>query len=167
MILTTHAIVGAAVANILPSHPFIGFAAGFASHFLLDAIPHWDYSLLSRKKDQSNPMNDDMIINKNFIIDLFKIGVDAIFGIIMALLLFSSPNFHLAWAPLWGAIGAVVPDALQFIYWKWRHEPLTSLYKFHAVWIHSKIKFSDRPVLGISLQVIFILFIVAISKLIG
>jgi hypothetical protein len=39
MILTTHAVVGAALASFVPSHPVTAFAMGFASHFVLDAIP--------------------------------------------------------------------------------------------------------------------------------
>jgi hypothetical protein len=38
MILTTHAIVGAALASFMPSHPAAAFVVGFASHFALDAI---------------------------------------------------------------------------------------------------------------------------------
>src|SRR6266700_2786307 len=48
MILSTHAIVGAALASFLPSHPAAAFVAGFASHFALDAIPHVDYPIKSR-----------------------------------------------------------------------------------------------------------------------
>src|ERR1700738_4714821 len=40
MILSTHAIVGGALANLLPSHPVVAITAGFASHFAIDAIPH-------------------------------------------------------------------------------------------------------------------------------
>jgi hypothetical protein len=53
MILCTHAVVGAALASFVPSHPAAAFAIGFASHFVLDAIPHWDYSIKSRS---INPM---------------------------------------------------------------------------------------------------------------
>jgi hypothetical protein len=48
MILTTHAIVGAARASFMPSHPAAAFVVGFASHFALDAIPHVDYPIKSR-----------------------------------------------------------------------------------------------------------------------
>jgi hypothetical protein len=47
MILSTHAIAGAAIASFLPSHPTAAFVLGFASHFVLDAIPHWDYPIRS------------------------------------------------------------------------------------------------------------------------
>jgi hypothetical protein len=45
MILSTHAIVGGAIAGLFPSHPVLVAAAAFASHFAIDAIPHWDYPL--------------------------------------------------------------------------------------------------------------------------
>jgi hypothetical protein len=44
MILSTHAVVGAALASFVPSHPFAAFMIGFASHFALDTIRrpfHW------------------------------------------------------------------------------------------------------------------------------
>jgi hypothetical protein len=47
MILSTHAVVGGAIASLVPSDPILAAAAGFASHFAIDAIPHWDYPLRS------------------------------------------------------------------------------------------------------------------------
>jgi len=52
MILTTHAIVGAALASFLSSHPAAAFVAGFASHFVLDAIPHVDYPIIGEPQDR-------------------------------------------------------------------------------------------------------------------
>jgi hypothetical protein len=49
MILSTHAIVGGAIASLFPSHLVLVVAAGFASHFAIDAIPHWDYPLQAIK----------------------------------------------------------------------------------------------------------------------
>jgi hypothetical protein len=164
MTLTTHAIAGAAIASVLPSHPILGFTVGFASHFLLDSIPHWDYSLRSTKKDPNNSMNDDMVINKNFVFDLFKIGFDVALGLIIVLFLFGISNFHLVWMPIWGAIGAITPDALQFVYFKWRHEPFVSLQRFH-IGIQRNKQLNNYPVLGILLQTIVIVFLVVVSKL--
>jgi hypothetical protein len=45
--LTTHAIVGSAIASLIPTHPLLGICMAFASHFLLDALPHWDYPIRS------------------------------------------------------------------------------------------------------------------------
>ena len=47
MILSTHAVVGGAIASLGPSDPILAAAAGFASYFAIDAIPHWDYPLRS------------------------------------------------------------------------------------------------------------------------
>jgi hypothetical protein len=162
MTLAAHAIVGASIASLMPSHPVLGFVAGFTSHFLLDAIPHWDYSLRSKKEDKNNPMNNDIVLGRNFIFDLFKMSADAFFGLIVALFLFGSlSNFHLIWASFWGAIGAMFPDALQFVSIKWRHEPMIGLRRFH-LWVHSKVDLGNRPVLGISTQIITIIFFVVV-----
>src|ERR1700704_4629518 len=109
MILTTHAIVGAALASFLPSHPAAAFVAGFASHFALDAIPHVDYPIKSRSV---NPrIGAPMAFDRALLQDAGTIGFDGLFGIMAALFLFSTTaNF---WASLLGAIGAMLPDPLQ------------------------------------------------------
>lgn len=164
MVLTTHAITGAAIASIIPTHPVLGFVLGFGSHFVLDSIPHWDYKLLSSSKDEKNPMNNDMIINKNFVYDLFKIGFDVSLGFILAYLFFGvsmSNDFLVALSA--GAVGGVLPDALQFVYFKFRREPIYTLQKFH-VWIHSSISLNKKPLLGISTQALLIILVVLIQK---
>ena len=144
MTLTAHAITGAALASLVPDQPLVGFAVGFISHFVLDAIPHWDYKLSSKKEDGNNHMNDDMVINKNFIKDILKISFDGILGLLFAYFIFVF--FILNFLPLLflsGVIGAMMPDALQFVYMKWRHEPLISLQKFH-LWIHADKKIIEK-----------------------
>ena len=143
MTLTAHAITGAALASLVPDQPLVGFAVGFISHFVLDAIPHWDYKLNSKKEDGNNHMNDDMVINKNFIKDILKISFDGILGLLLSLIVF---NFYFKFSTfvvLSGVIGAMMPDALQFVYMKWRHEPLISLQKFH-LWIHADKKIIEK-----------------------
>lgn len=165
MVLTTHAITGAAIASIIPTHPVLGFVLGFVSHFVLDSIPHWDYKLLSSSKDEKNPMNNDMVINKNFITDLFRIGLDFSFGLILVYLFFGmseSRDFLIALCA--GAIGGVLPDALQFVYFKFRHEPIYSLQKFH-IWIHSNVSLKHRVLLGVTTQMLFIVIVVLLQKL--
>jgi hypothetical protein len=164
MTLTTHAVVGAAIVTSMPNHPVFGFILAFASHFALDAIPHWDYRLSSQKTGSSNRMDDDMIMNKNFFIDLLKIGLDFLCGILLALLFFTLYSPHLFWIPILGVLGAVLPDALQFVYFKWRHQPLIALQRFH-LWIHAKSDFNHKPLIGIPLQIVLIVIVIFISKL--
>jgi len=167
MTLTAHAIVGASIASIVPNHPALGFVLGFGSHFLLDAIPHWDYTLVSYKKNNTNPMDGNVIMNKNFVFDLIKTSFDAFLGITAVFILFGILNLNLVSvltsSLFWGAVGAMIPDALQFVYFKWRHEPVKSLQRLHF-WIHNSTMSSNRP-LGIFMQVVVIFVAVVISKL--
>ena len=137
MILATHAIVGAVFGRFFPKSPLLAFLAGFISHFLIDAIPHWGYPLKSFTRDKENPkdlMRADILINKSFLSDLFLITIDFIAGIVLGLYIFEQgPNaFNLS--ILLAALGGMLPDALQFIYFKTRIEPFKTLHRFH-VWI--------------------------------
>lgn len=128
MILTTHAIVGASVAQLFPAHPAVAFAAGFVSHFILDSFPHWDYDLASARRDNDGHVKD-LAVNAAFARDLLKIAFDFVIG-------FVSVYFFLGQVGnesqlLWGAIGGVAPDFLQFVYFKLRVWPLTKLQRFH------------------------------------
>jgi hypothetical protein len=40
MTLTTHAIVGAVIVDLMHAFPLLGLALAFGSHFVLDALPH-------------------------------------------------------------------------------------------------------------------------------
>jgi hypothetical protein len=107
--LTTHAIVGAAIASVIPAYPTLAIAAAFASHFLLDAIPHWDYPISS---DSVNPnVAAAMKYDRALLVDMLKIGTDAMLGMALALLLLARPsNFALV---LCGAAAAILPDAFN------------------------------------------------------
>jgi hypothetical protein len=143
MTLATHAVVGAAVSRFFPIHPVVGFFAAFLSHFLVDAIPHGHYKLLSLKHDPENQLADDMTLDKNFILDLMRTGSDFLVGIALSFLLFQDFILPLDWTILIGVVGGVLPDALQLAYWKIRREPLTSLQKFH-IWMHTEKRFDGR-----------------------
>jgi hypothetical protein len=157
MILTTHAVVGAALASFVPSHPAVAFVLGFGSHFILDAIPHVDYPIKSRSV---NPrIGAPMVLDRALLQDAVTIGADGLFGIIAALFLFSSPTN--VWAILMGAVGAMFPDPLQFVYTRFPHEPLRTLQRFHR-WAHSKRKMNSI-VLGIGTQVGFVALVVGLT----
>ncbi len=167
MILVTHGIVGAAVGRLFPKHPIVALLAGIVSHFLIDAIPHWHYKLFSAERHLENPIQDDLKIGKSFLVDLVSIGTDFAAGIAFSFLIFPSAGgfWHPSVAVFWGAIGGILPDPIQFLYMKWRHEPLRSLQRFH-LWIHSKLDIDKKYFVGIVSQVLFIAAVTAISKLI-
>jgi len=47
MTLAAHSIVGGATVSLMPTHPVLGLCLAFARHFVLDAMPHWDYPMRS------------------------------------------------------------------------------------------------------------------------
>jgi hypothetical protein len=163
MTFTPHAVVGAAIASAMPTHPILGLTLAFVSHFILDAIPHWEYDL-SSKSETVDPMNSDLIINKRFFQDLLVIGTDAIIGLLIVLLCFTFYGPHLLLIPILGALAAVLPDGLQFLYFKWRHQPLISLQRFH-IWIHAPKDFKYKLAVGVFIQIIIMIAGVSISRL--
>ncbi|MBI3627853.1 MAG: hypothetical protein HY220_03905 [Candidatus Sungbacteria bacterium] len=153
MTLTTHAVVGAAAASIFPTHPVLAFSAGFLSHFMIDAMPHWHYPVASFEINKQDFRKSDMQIGRDFPFDFAKIGLDVIFGILISFLLFHSWLHSASFIVLLGAMAGILPDPLQFVYWKWRYQPLTTLQRFH-IWIHARRDLDHRPIFGVSLQLL-------------
>src|SRR5262249_35737335 len=132
MILCSHAVVGAALASFLPSHPAAAFVIGFASHFVLDAIPHRDYRIKSRAVNPK--FVSPVIVNGAFLRDVVPTGADALSGSVAAVFLFGPPAS--VWAIRLGAIGAMLPDPLRLVHRRLPHEPLRTLQRFHR-WAHT------------------------------
>ena len=161
MILSTHAIVGGAIASLFPSHPVLVAIAGFASHFAIDAIPHWDYPLQAisvRPAAESAAVN----LDRRLWGDLSLIALDACAGLALAIWLFATPAT--IGAILLGALAAMVPDPLRVVHALYPREPLKSLQRFHQ-WIHSKRKLSWP--LGASSQAIFAAVVSGIAIVLG
>lgn len=176
MTLATHMVVGAAAAKVLTGNPALGFAIGFASHFLLDAIIHWDYKLASAKSEifLADSTSNLSLRSKAALTDMLKVSTDAALGFLFVFVFLYSDMFDgvfgmFSGVPadsstlillLAGAIGGALPDFLQFVFLLWKTKPIVVLQKFHQ-WIHAKKDLNDRPMLGISLQLILIALVVA------
>lgn len=161
MILVTHAIVGGAIMKFMPGHPAVGLILAFASHFVLDAIPHWAYELKSYDFNQKEPLKSILHLNRDFLKDSVKMGMDGILGLVISLALFSSPPIG-GWAGL-GAVFAMLPDFLQFLYLTVRREPFTSLQKLHS-WTHTKHETNKFTFAGIFSQLIIIISLAAFFR---
>ena len=120
MILITHAIVGGAIASLFPSHSVAVVAAGFASHFAIDAIPHWDYPL--RSISVGTGARNQLTLDGGRLWDLSLIGFDALAGLALAVYLFATPATVAA--VLLGALAAMLPDPLQFVQGLYPRGPL-------------------------------------------
>jgi hypothetical protein len=155
MTLTTHALVGAALASLMPQEPVLALTAAFCSHFVLDALPHGDYKIYSASIHPRTgaPMKYD----KALLLDALRIGTDALLGPSLSLLFFA--RFGHPLLVFVAACIAILPDPLQFVYTRWKHEPLISLQRFHQ-WVHTSHRLSERPVLAIVSQTAFVVLVV-------
>jgi hypothetical protein len=166
MVLATHAVTGALIGAVASENLAIAALAGFLSHFILDTIPHWDYSLGSNEKDPQNPLNDTMHVRSvSFFIDLAKIGADFFLGLMLALLMVYAEPTPVVAAGMIGALAAVLPDPLQFIYMKFRPKFMRPLQKFH-LFMHATTRLNSRPIIGIGSQLIIIAITFGLYRLV-
>jgi len=164
MTLTTHALVGAAAASLFPEQPLLGFAAAFASHLTIDSLPHWDYKILSKQDDASNKLNEDMKIGRFFFYDLVRIGNDILLGLVLSWLVFCVWIFHMPiLIVLMGACAGILPDPLQFVYFKTRSKILEPLQRFH-IWVQKGKSIHPPAWLGLTYQAVLVLFIIVILR---
>jgi len=114
MIITPHMLVGAAI-GAQTSNIWAAFSFGFLSHFLLDALPHWDYL---RKIDISKSSHRR------------KMGFDLILGTVSVLIFvwFYPENFLFL---IVGALAALIPDCIQYLYYTFNISWLERISWFH------------------------------------
>jgi len=77
--LTTHGVVGGAIVSLIPTYPVLGLCLAFASHYLLDGIPHLDYPIRSAslRPNSAAPMKYDTAL----LTDAITISADAALGV--------------------------------------------------------------------------------------
>lgn len=171
MTLATHAVVGALVAKTIPGfHPVIQFIFSFVSHFLIDAIPHGHYSLSIKQTDSEDPFYADMPMNKKSFGDFSKIGLDLLIGGAITFLFFGGSSLSSYLILAIGAFGGILPDALQFVYWKTRKGslgvPLKGIQAFHLKIMHTKKLLDKNRLLTYLVEAVTILLSVLIARLI-
>ncbi len=153
MILSTHAIAGTASVIILKRYPLLGLVVAFFSHFVLDAVPHWHYRILSMDEDDSSPFGNKLDFGKKFLKDIFRTGIDFCLGLGVSLFVsqyFFPGNF---WLVFWGAFAGVLPDAIQVLYYRFKNlKPLYWFQWFHEK-VHAKTRLDNEPLKGIFYQV--------------
>ena len=74
MILTPHSIVGAALANAFPDNPALGFGLAFASHYVLDMLPHTEYNI-SNLLDKDTKQLNSVFKNHKAALNLLSIFI--------------------------------------------------------------------------------------------
>ena len=129
MMLSTHAIVGTAVGSLFSTHPLVALGISFASHFAIDALPHWDYKFYSIQK--SGPkISWTLSIGKHTKMDIVRVSSDILVGIVISWLLGTHLGMNGSLSALLGFFG-ILPDILQAVYFKSHPAWLKPLQKFH------------------------------------
>ena len=163
MTLTTHAVVGAAVASLLPQHPVTGFVLGFASHFAIDSIPHWSegkFFLRAIEKEPHVPASRRIRFSKDLIHDIAVVGIDSLIGFSLALLILVY-FFHVPlYIVLLGAFAGQMPDGLQFLYFIFKPRFMRGLQKFHE---SIQVEYDSFAYLGIEAGLVLAVVVLGIS----
>ncbi len=152
MFITTHAALGALIAQQIPTHPVAAFFLGMASHFLSDIIPHGDTNLYKSYVSGKHVKRSiayvviDSIITIFFVLSLFNVGLgDAKFSVTM------------------GIIGGVLPDFLVAVYEVFRIRGLKWFHRLHFFFHNMISEKKDMTFAsGFAMQVVFLVALISI-----
>jgi hypothetical protein len=116
MILTTHALVGAAIGKHI-SNPLLLIAILIPLHYALDIFRHGEY--LNKKSTWKNT-------TWKVTLDLFAGGIT-----ILILSYFLNIDKNIFSNIVFGAFVSMFPDLLTVLYWKFNFKFLKKIYTFH------------------------------------
>jgi hypothetical protein len=117
MTTTPHILAGAALASLLPTHSVsmkvLGFTVGFASHYILDAVPHWErlYGALYNDELPTDYSQWPKNVTVQGLVDVL-IG-SALFLVILFTVIPGPSKICV----LLGGLGAVLPDLMDNLPW--------------------------------------------------
>ena len=156
MILITHAVIGAAIAEKMQSSGLI-FFTGVLSHYLSDAIPHWHYSVPRVSQAiRNDSAKKTLSFSPRFVGEFIKIAVDGILGFVFAFFFFPGNLPAIALA----VFGAMLPDFLIGLSRFYPNSLLILHQRFHR-WVHSRIDLDGRPLIGIGTQLAIVVLLIA------
>ncbi len=130
MILTTHALVGAAVGKYIQS-PIILTAILIPFHYFLDTFRHGEYlGQESKTKEVIGKVLFDLILG---------------LSIITTYIIILHPPIQIIQSILLGAFLSMLPDFITFLHWKLHFPYLEKIYKFHQ-WVHKYTRGSKERI---------------------
>lgn len=116
MIATPHILTGALIASKVHNLP-LALILAFASHYLLDSLPHWEYKLKDMNRGKWKEGWKDLLV----------VFLDAMVGTIFVYLL--SDNFFIA---IIGSFLAGLPDLIMIVNIKLKSKILSYTEIFHS-----------------------------------
>lgn len=114
MLETPHVAVGIAIASKFPN-PWIAIPLSFASHFVLDKVPHWNPHLYTETQKTGKPsMQSTLIGASDIVLSLVLGGVFAIRAM---------PNTNMALLILACSFASVLSDVVKYPYYFFKYRP--------------------------------------------
>ena len=107
MLETPHVIVGAAIATKI-ANPLLSIPISFASHFILEKVPHWNPHLNTETEKYGKPTE------KSTIIAIFDVGISFLLGSFIALK--NLPNMPQVINVYACCLAASIPDIVEAPY---------------------------------------------------
>jgi hypothetical protein len=107
MLETPHVAIGAAIATKIPN-PFIAIPIAFASHFLLEGVPHWNPHIVSETKKYGMPTK------KSIVIIVIDVSVALVLGSLIAWQ--AMPDKGYAITIMAASFASVLPDLIEAPY---------------------------------------------------
>lgn len=119
MILAPHIIISGILGSQTGSY-FLAAVLGLASHYALDAIPHWDY--LPGEFEKKARHEKGFIKSKLFWKEIAKIALDMIIGFVLLFIFIDLDKNANVGPAIISAIFGILPDPLSLLYWvtKWK-----------------------------------------------
>jgi hypothetical protein len=114
-------------------------------------LPHTDYDI-KRFLDTKSKTIHSIFKNAGSAMHFFTIVFDLLFAVLLCVLLFVRDE-KTAVITLIGIIGGVLPDFLQFLYYKYKVEPWIFIQKIHDKF-HFDIETKHNLILGIFVQIL-------------
>lgn len=108
MLETPHVVVGAAIATKVVN-PALALPLAFASHFILERVPHWNPHLNSEKKNHGKPTKETTLIVAA------DVALSLLFGFYIAGR--AVPNTSHAFTILSACLFSVLPDLIEGPYY--------------------------------------------------
>lgn len=146
MFITTHAALGALIAQQMPEHPYLAFGLGVASHFLSDIIPHGDTGLYK-----------DFISGRRVKRSIAYSVIDGAIAVIFVIFILNTVGSGARLAMSLGMVGGVLPDLIVGVYEVSKFKWLERLHRVHF-FFHNMISHSHDMsfAAGFSMQVVFL-----------
>ncbi len=162
MILASHIIVSGLLGATTQNY-FLAAVFGFVSHYVLDAIPHWDFYLSPEFKIKAEAEDGKFIKEKFFWKEASKIVIDILIGLGLLFIFLKNLSYINIAAVFISVFFGILPDPLQLLYLmtkvrfiKWNFD----FQEFIHHLIHSKIDQKFWPGIIIQISTIGIVFLI-------